>query len=60
MSLLTLLLVILVICFLWGSFGYGRVAPTAPWVGGWSPLGLVIVILIVLYLTGNLRGGLHL
>lgn len=54
MSLLTLLLIIALVTFIWGGWGYSRVAPAAPWVGGWSPLGLVLVILLVLYLTGNL------
>lgn len=56
MSLLTIFLIVAIVCLVWGSFGYGRVAPAAPWVGGWSPLGLVLLILLVLYLTGNLHG----
>jgi hypothetical protein len=56
MSPLVLVLIILLVVSLgWGSWGYPRVAPSAPWVGGWSPFGLVLIVLLVLYLTGGIR-----
>jgi hypothetical protein len=48
--LLTLLLVLLVIAILFGGFGSSR-----GWgYYGWSPVGLLILIVLVLALTGNL------
>lgn len=49
--MLTILLVILLIAALggggWGHSRYG--------VASWSPLGIVVVILLVMYFTGNLH-----
>jgi hypothetical protein len=51
LGMLSLLIVLLVIAAIFGVFGYGQ-----PWGGArsWSPLGIVLVILLVLALTGNL------
>lgn len=50
MSLLTLLIVLLVVSLLFGGVGHGR-----GWgYYGWSPAGLLIVLLVVLWLTGAL------
>lgn len=51
MSLLTILLIILVICVCFGGFGqYRNWGP-----GYWSPVGLLLLVLLVLYLTGHIR-----
>jgi hypothetical protein len=51
MSLLTLLIVLLVIAVLFGGYGTRR-----DWgYYGWSPTGLIVLILLVLLLTGNLH-----
>ncbi len=51
MSLLTLLIVLLVLALLFGGYG-----TTRDWgYYGWSPAGLLIVILLILLLTGNIR-----
>ena len=51
MSLLTLLVVLLVIAVLFGGYGTRR-----DWgYYGWSPTGLIVLILLVLLLTGNLH-----
>jgi hypothetical protein len=57
MSLVTLLIVLLIIAAVggfWSNTG-GRTVG----VYGWSPLGIVLVILIILFVTGNLDGGHH-
>jgi hypothetical protein len=47
---LTLLLVLLVVAILFGGFGTSR-----GWgYYGWSPVGLLILIVLILALTGNL------
>ena len=46
MSLMTLLIILLVVAVLFGGFG-GR-GPV-----GWSPLGIVLVLILILYLTGH-------
>jgi hypothetical protein len=53
MSLFMLLIVLLIVAAVFGSWGRGQ-----PWGGpfAWSPLGLVLVILLILWLTGNLNG----
>ena len=48
--MLIILIVLLVLALgggFWGQSRYGF--------AGWSPLGIVVVLLVVLYLTGNLR-----
>jgi hypothetical protein len=48
---LTLLLILLVLAILFGGFGAQR-----GWgYYGWSPVGLLILIVLILALTGNLR-----
>ncbi len=48
--LLTILVVLLLLALLGGGYGSSR-----GWgYYGWSPLGLVILIIVVLALTGNL------
>ncbi len=44
----TLLLIILVIALIGGGLGHSRFG-----YAGWSPAGLIVVILLVLLLTGN-------
>jgi hypothetical protein len=48
--LLTLLIVLLVVALIGGGYSHSR---RAYW--GWSPLGIVLVIALVLIVTGNLR-----
>jgi hypothetical protein len=55
MSLLTILVVLLIVAAaggFWSNTG-GRTFG----VYGWSPVGIVLVILLVLFLTGYLDGG---
>lgn len=56
MSLLMLLIVLLILSTFFGSWGSGQ-----PWGGprSWSPLGVVLVVLLCLWLTGNLAGVGH-
>ncbi len=49
MSLITLLIILLVIAAAGGLVGHSR----GLGVYGWSPLGIVLVILLFLLLTGN-------
>jgi hypothetical protein len=50
MSLTTLLIILLVVAVLFGGFGSSR-----GWgYYGWSPVGIVVLILVILLLTGNL------
>ena len=53
MSLLTLLIVLLVVSVFVGGWGHTR--DWGPY--GWSPLGIVLVIFLVLWLTGSLGTG---
>jgi len=46
--MLTLLIILLLLSLLGGGFGHSRVGY---W--GWSPAGVIIVVLIVLALTGR-------
>jgi hypothetical protein len=48
--MLTLLIIVLVLALVGGGFGHSRFG-----YAGWSPAGIILVILIVLYLTGNLH-----
>lgn len=48
--LLTILLVLLVLALVGGGFGHSRFG-----YAGWSPAGLVIVVLLVMLFTGNLH-----
>lgn len=48
--LMTLLVVLLLLALLGGGFGHSR-----GWgYMGWSPLGLLVLIVLILALTGNL------
>jgi hypothetical protein len=47
--MIIVLILVLILCFgggFWGQAQYGA--------AGWSPLGLVLLVLVVLYLTGHL------
>lgn len=56
MSLTTILILMFVFFLFWGGYGYGRVQPGAPWVGGgWSPFGVLVLVLALLYFTGHLH-----
>lgn len=48
--LLTILIVLLVLALVGGGFGHSRVG-----VAGWSPAGLLVLVLVVMLLTGNLH-----
>jgi len=49
--MLILLIVLLVIALGGGGFGHSR------WgYAGWSPAGLILLLIVVLWLTGNLHG----
>jgi hypothetical protein len=53
LSMLTLLIILLVLSAAFGGWGHTRRYGYR----GWSPLGIVVVILLVLWATGNLAGG---
>lgn len=46
--MLTILLILLVLALVGGGVGHSRYG-----YAGWSPAGLLIVVLLVLFLTGN-------
>jgi hypothetical protein len=48
--LMILLIVLLVLAIGGGTWGYSRYGAA-----GWSPAGLVVVILLLLWMTGNLH-----
>jgi hypothetical protein len=50
--LLMIVVVLLVLSLAGGGWGYSRYG-----YAGWSPAGLVVLIILVLWLTGNLRLG---
>lgn len=50
--MLTLLIVLLILSAVFGGWGHSRFGYT-----GWSPLGIVLVILVVMFLTGHLGSG---
>lgn len=51
MSLTWILLILLIVFVLFGAFpSNGRA-----WYVGWSPAGLILLILLILLLTGNLH-----
>jgi hypothetical protein len=47
--MLTILMILLVLALLGGGLGYRS---AGPW--GWSPAGIIVLILIVMALTGRL------
>jgi hypothetical protein len=54
MSLTLLIVVLIVLALFGGIWGQGR------WgYAGWSPFGIIVLVLLILWLTGNL-GRLHL
>lgn len=48
--MLTILIMLIILALLFGGFGHSRSYGYA----GWSPLGLLLVVLLVLYLIGGL------
>jgi hypothetical protein len=50
--MLGLLIVLLIISAVFGGWGHSRWGYT-----GWSPLGIVVVVLIILWATGYIGGG---
>jgi hypothetical protein len=54
MSLLTLLIILLVLSLAFGGLGQQRWGYV-----GWSPAGITLLVLVILYFTGHL-GKLHL
>ena len=48
--MLTLIVILLVVALVGGGIGHGRLG-----YAGWSPAGILLVILVVLLLTGNLH-----
>lgn len=49
--LLIILIVFLVLAFAGGGWGHSRYGAA-----GWSPAGLILLVLVVLWFTGRLRG----
>ena len=47
--MLTILLILLVVALLGGGLGHSRAG-----LAGWSPAGIIIVILVIMALTGRL------
>jgi hypothetical protein len=47
--MLTILLLLLILALLGGGFGYSRFGAY-----GWSPAGILVVVLLILLLTGRL------
>ena len=48
--MLILLIILLVLAMGGGFWGHSRFG-----YAGWSPLGIIVVLLVILWLTGNLR-----
>jgi hypothetical protein len=51
-GMLTLIVVLLILAALFGGWGHSRFGYT-----GWSPLGIVLVVLVILWATGSLGAG---
>jgi hypothetical protein len=49
MSLMTLLIILLVIALLGGGLGHGRFG-----YAGWSPAGILVVILLIMLVSGRI------
>jgi hypothetical protein len=49
--LMIILIVLVVLAVGGGSWGHRRYGAA-----GWSPLGIILVALVILYFTGHLRG----
>ena len=50
--LLIILIVLLILALAGGGFGHSRYGYV-----GWSPAGLIVVVLVILWFTGHLRFG---
>ena len=48
--MLIIIIVLLVLSLGGGAWGHSRFG-----YAGWSPLGIILLLLVILYLTGNLR-----
>lgn len=48
--LLTIIIVLLVLSLIGGGWGYSRWGAL-----GWSPAGVILLVLLILWLTGNIR-----
>ena len=48
--MLTILIVLLLVALIGGGVGHSRVG-----YAGWSPAGLLVLVLLIMWLTGNLR-----
>jgi hypothetical protein len=48
--LLTIILILVVVSLIGGGLGHSRFG-----YAGWSPAGILVAVLIVLFLTGNLN-----
>jgi len=48
--MLTLIIILLVLALIGGGIGHSRFG-----YAGWSPAGLLLVVLVILLLTGNLH-----
>ena len=48
--MLTLIVILLVLALVGGGVGHSRFG-----YAGWSPAGILVVILLILFLTGNLH-----
>ena len=48
--LITILIILLILSLFGGVFGYSRAGYL-----GFSPVGIILIILLILYLTGNLH-----
>lgn len=46
--LMTILIVVLILALLGGGLGHSRVG-----LAGWSPAGVILLVLVVLWLTGR-------
>ena len=47
-SMLTILVILLLVALIGGGFGHSRYG-----YAGWSPAGLILVVLLVMFLTGT-------
>ena len=48
--MLTILVILLLVALIGGGFGHSRLG-----YAGWSPAGLILLVLLIMVLTGNLR-----
>ena len=50
--LLTILVVLLLLTLAGGGWGHSRFG-----YAGWSPAGIIVLVLVVMFFTGHLNGG---